>query len=58
MTFTSAPTFQSGTLVGGGEQAGDDVYFPVDGQKGDFHLIFKPLSDPFGDERGVWKVSI
>jgi Domain of unknown function (DUF4352) len=57
MTFTSAPTLQSGTLVGGGEQAGD-VYFPVDGQKGDFYVIFKPSSDPFGDERGVWKVSI
>jgi Domain of unknown function (DUF4352) len=57
MTFTSAPTLQPGTLIGGGEQAGD-VYFPVDGQKGDFYVIFKPLSDPFGDERGVWKFSI
>jgi Domain of unknown function (DUF4352) len=57
ITSTSAPTLQGGTLVGGGEQAGD-VYFPVDGQNGDFYVIFKPLSDPFGDERGIWKVSI
>jgi hypothetical protein len=57
MTFTSAPMLQEGTLVGGGEQAGD-VYFPVDGQKGDFYVVFKPLSDPFGHDQGIWKVSI
>jgi hypothetical protein len=57
MTFTSAPTLQPGTLIGGGDQAGD-VYFPIGGQKGDFYVIFKPLSDLFGEERGVWKVSI
>jgi hypothetical protein len=57
MTFTSAPTLAPGDLVGGGEQAGD-IYFPVDGQRGDFYVVFKPLSDPFGDSRGIWKVSI
>jgi hypothetical protein len=57
MTFTSAPTLQAGDLVGGGEQAGD-IFFAVDGQKGDFYVVFKPLSDPFGEERGIWKVSI
>jgi hypothetical protein len=57
MTITSAPTFSPGTLVGGGEQAGD-LYFPVGGQKGDFYVVFKPLSDPTGDEQGIWKVTI
>jgi hypothetical protein len=57
LTITSAPTFSPGTLVGGGEQAGD-VYFPVGGQKGDFYVVFKPLSDPLGDEQGIWRVSI
>lgn len=56
-TFTSAPMLQAGSLVGGGEQAGD-VYFPVDGQKGDFYVVFKPASDPFGEDQGIWKVSI
>jgi len=57
MTITSAPTLPAGDLVGGGEQAGD-IYFRVDGQMGDFYVVFKPLSDPFGEERGIWKVSI
>jgi hypothetical protein len=57
-TITSGlTTLQSGTLVGGGESAGD-IYFNVDGQKGDFYVVFKPLSDTFGNERGIWKVSI
>jgi Domain of unknown function (DUF4352) len=50
-------TFRWGTLVGGGEQAGD-IYFEVGPQRGDFYVVFKPLSDPFGDERGIWKVTI
>jgi hypothetical protein len=54
---THALTFRRGTLVGGGEQTGD-IYFEVGPQKGDFYVVFKPLSDPFGDERGIWKVSI
>jgi hypothetical protein len=57
MTITGRPTLPFGTLVGGGEQAGD-VIFPVDGQKGDFYVVFKPLSDPLGDEQGIWKVTI
>ena len=57
MTITGRPTLPFGTLVGGGEQAGD-VYFPVGAQKGDFYVVFKPLSDPLGDEQGLWKVSI
>jgi Domain of unknown function (DUF4352) len=56
-TFTSAAPPISGTLVGGGEQAGD-VVFPVGAQKGDFYVVFKPLSDPLGDEQGLWKVTI
>jgi Domain of unknown function (DUF4352) len=56
-TFTSAATLTSGTLVGGGEQAGD-IYFNVDGQKGDFYVVFKPVSETFGNERGIWKVTV
>jgi hypothetical protein len=56
-TFSSAAPPLSGTLVGGGEQAGD-VIFPIDGQKGDFYVVFKPLSDLGGDEQGIWKVTI
>jgi len=56
-TLTAAPTLTSGTLVGGGEQAGD-LYFAVDGQKGDFYVVFKPVSDPFGEEQGLWKVTL
>jgi Domain of unknown function (DUF4352) len=51
-------TFRWGPLVGGGEQAGD-IYFEVGPQRGDFYVVFKPfMSDPFGDERGIWKVTI
>jgi hypothetical protein len=57
MTSTRALTFRMGTLVGGGEQAGD-IYFEIGPQRGDFYAVFKPLSDPFGDERGIWKVTI
>ena len=28
------------------------------GQKGDLYVVFKPLSDPLGDEQGIWKVTI
>jgi hypothetical protein len=56
-TLVAAPTLPFGTLVGGGEQAGD-VYFPVGAQKGDFYVVFKPLSDLGGDEQGIWKVTI
>jgi Domain of unknown function (DUF4352) len=57
MERTHALTFRSGTLVGGGEQAGD-IYFEVGPQRGDFYVVFKPLSDPFGNEQGIWKVTI
>jgi hypothetical protein len=50
-------TFRWGPLAGGGEHAGD-IYFEVGSQRGDFYVVFKPLSDPFGDERGIWKVTI
>jgi hypothetical protein len=56
-TFTSAAPPIEGTLVGGGEQAGD-VIFPVDGQKGDFYVVFKPVSDPFGKDQGLWKITL
>jgi hypothetical protein len=56
-TITSAPTIPAGTLVGGGEQAGD-IFFDVDGQKGDFYVVFKPASDPFGEEQGLWKITL
>jgi len=56
-TGTRFHTFRSGTLVGGGEQAGD-IYFEVGPQRGNFYVVFKPMSDPFGDERGFWKVTI
>ena len=56
-TITSAPTIPPGTLVGGGEQTGD-IFFDVDGQKGDFYVVFKPASDPFGEEQGLWKITL
>jgi hypothetical protein len=57
IAIVAAPTLTPGTLVGGGEQVGD-VYFEIGPQRGDFYVIFKPLSDPLGEERGIWKVSI
>lgn len=57
VTPTAAPMLLPGSLVGGGEQAGD-VYFTIDGQRGIFYVVFKPLSDPFGESRGIWKIAI
>jgi hypothetical protein len=42
-------------LVKGGEASGD-VYFTIDGQKGDFFLIYKP--SPVDASRGIWKVTV
>jgi len=55
--ISSIPTLQTGTLVKGGEVAGDLV-FAIDGQKGDFFVIYKPVSDPFNDIRGIWKITV
>lgn len=53
--FVSAPTLDSGDLVGGGTVTGD-VYFDVGDEKGDFFVIYKP--DAFDAARGVWKVTV
>lgn len=50
-TLAEIPT----DLVKGGEVSGD-VYFQVEGQKGDFYLIYKP--ELFDASRGIWKVTI
>jgi hypothetical protein len=51
----SAPTLTPrADLVEGGEVAGD-VYFEIDGQRGDFYIIYKP--DSFDASRGIWKVT-
>ena len=56
-TFVSAPTLAPSDIVKGGETTGD-IYFEVGAARGDFFLIFKPISEPFDDSRGVWKVTI
>jgi uncharacterized protein DUF4352 len=56
-TIVSVPTLALGPtdLVKGGEVSGD-VYFEIDGQKGDFYLIYKP--ELFDASRGIWKVTV